>query len=264
MTNNPVSLGDKEKRLASIKDILDRQGATLSKDEVEEYFKEWVAIADGIQNEYEQACARVNWGSFIAEHNPLLSIELALKARELSAAAEIERGVENTLAIAYLGLGDAVRSKQHRARAILLNKSDEPTYSGIMAGMRYGETSLAGKQYSIDLSLAGPLDEWLRTKPDARISLADLRPSFGDFVSNDQRFYREATERLNMLSRRLKARLSKPDNYVLLADPGSGKSFFVKQFRSELARHLRADRPGYEIAYLERNLSAYRSVSSWI
>jgi hypothetical protein len=49
--------------------------------------------------------------------------------------------------------------------------------------------------------------------------------------------------------------LTKPDNYLLIAQPCSGKSFFVREFRSELQSAVRKD-----ITFLERNLSAYDSV----
>ena len=125
---------------------------------------------------------------------------------------------------------------------------------GLMAALRSSATPLAGNEkWAIEPK--EPIDEWLSQK--TQISLTDLAPSFGKFVSNDREFYRIATDRLQMLARRLQAGLSKPDNYLLIAQPGLGKSFFVTEFKNQLNARL-----GTEVIFLERNLSAYDSTDA--
>jgi hypothetical protein len=77
---------------------------------------------------------------------------------------------------------------------------------------------------------------------------------FGQFVTNDRQFYRDATDKVHILSKRLKNNLTKPDNYLLVANPGAGKSFFVRQFKEELEKSVG------QIAFLERNMSAYSNI----
>lgn len=68
-----------------------------------------------------------------------------------------------------------------------------------------------------------------------------------------------------MLSKRLQAGLSKPDNYLLIAKPGLGKSFFVRQFKDELKTAIEGKMKTAiegKINFLERNLSAYDSIDA--
>jgi hypothetical protein len=229
----------------------------LEREKIQPLLEEWLTIAEATESsdEQAQALARLSW--LIADQKPSEAIEFANRADELSNAPEIEELVEDSRAIAYRVVGDSIRAKQHLARAIYLRKAAGATFRGLMRNLRFGMAQSAMSQVHIDPSKDG-LDKWILAK--TRISTDDLRPSFGDFISNDRNFYREVEANRDMLVRRLKARLSKPDNYLLLADPGSGKSFFVKQFRSELERAMRESQVAYRIFYLERNLSAYRNI----
>jgi hypothetical protein len=248
---------DKTRRLTEIKAILDGGDLALEREKIQPLLEEWLTIAEATESsdEQAQALARLSW--LIADQKPSEAIEFANRADELSNAPEIEELVEDSRAIAYRVVGDSIRAKQHLARAIYLRKAAGATFRGLMRNLRFGMAQSAMSQVHIDPSKDG-LDKWILAK--TRISTDDLRPSFGDFISNDRNFYREVEANRDMLVRRLKARLSKPDNYLLLADPGSGKSFFVKQFRSELERAMRESQVAYRIFYLERNLSAYRNI----
>jgi len=157
--------------------------------------------------------------------------------------------------IAYLSLGDEMRATHHRAVAISIRRElGEVSWQGLMAALRSAVTPLANSKKEI-IELPDTLDVWLANR--RRISLADLVPRFGEFISNDLEFYREVTDRFDKLVMRLKVGLNKPDNYLLLADPGSGKSFFVKEFARLLKERLNKHP---DVTFLERNLSTYPSI----
>jgi hypothetical protein len=231
--------------------------------ELEGNLREAVSLARtaGDLNELELQLA--NLCHVIAEKSPQDALGLAKEFDELPIEHEdwITAAVSDARNIAYLGLGEAIRATQQRKiasglrRGIVERTSEdagELKWQELMAALRSQHTQLAGNEkYVIDLP--GPLGPWLSAK--SRISLFDLAPSFGKFVSNDRQFYREATSRVEMLAKRIQARLSKPDNYLLLADPGSGKSFFVKQFTEQLKNRLNEN-----VTFLERNLSAYSGI----
>lgn len=161
---------------------------------------------------------------------------------------------DHVLAIAYLALGDAVRATQHRtqSRRAFAKVMGLGSFAALAAAVHFGATRLAEEPaFAVPPSI--DLADWLSGK--SAIGLSDLGERFGDFVSNDKNFHRQAVGRLKMLHRRLEAKLAKPDNYLLEAEPGSGKSFFVKQFKSQLAESI-----GRDVIFLERNLSAYGDI----
>jgi hypothetical protein len=229
--------------------------------ELESHLREVVRLSQASGRSLDGARALAELGSLVAAENPQEAIEISKKALVLAGDDEERKAfITDALHIAYRALGDGVRAAQNRAIAIRLRgqirartgRQNQPTWQELMSAMRAHSTPLAGSEtYAIELD--EPLDSWLAAK--SQISLQDLAPAFGEFVSNYREFYRQASDLLSMVVRRLEAQLSKPDNYLLLADPGSGKSFFVKQFKTQLQSALGAD-----AAYLERNLSAYTSI----
>lgn len=188
----------------------------------------------------------------IAEEKPLEVIELAKEFRSLPDEEDHQKAlVLFALSIAHRRLGDEVRAEQYRRVAMRLENEIGESDLSLWAAFRSDRSRTSEAEQFINLT--EPLDSWLAKK--SRISLSDLRPTFGEFVTNDRVFYREATGHLKLLARRVRAKLSKPDNYLLLADPGSGKSFFVRQFTEQLIDQL-----GEHVTFLERNLSAYTNI----
>ena len=221
-----------------------------------------LARKKGAWNELELPL--VNLCSVVAEESPQEALELAKEFDELPSEHEdsIKAYVADARHIAYLSLGDSVRAKQQRAIAIGLRsgvaeQKGDPNalcWPGLVAAMRSHMTQLAGNE-KLAINLSGSLSTWLGTK--SRISLSDLGTGFGEFVTNDRRFHREATALLEMLVLRLQKRLGKPDLYLLHADPGSGKSFFVGEFAAQLQKKLHKKKSDKKVIFLKRNLSAY-------
>lgn len=111
------------------------------------------------------------------------------------------------------------------------------------------------RKFAIDLGRNGAINEWLRGRND--IDTTKLGARFGAFVTNDLGFVNAATDRLQSLVWQLREPLGKPANYLLEASPGSGKSFFVREFAEQLRAALKR-----ETVYLEKNLSAYPSIDA--
>jgi hypothetical protein len=234
----------------------------LLKAESEDCAREVLRCARAVGTPAELESALADLASIVAQKNPDEAISLATEFHSLSITDDsLRAAVADTLHIAYKSLGNAVRAERQRALAIRLRQEHGKatgtagaTWQGLMAALRSSATPLAGNEkWAIELKQ--PIDEWLSQR--TQISLADLAPSFGRFVSNDREFYRIATDRLQMLGRRLQSGLSKPDNYLLIAQPGLGKSFFVTEFKNQLNAKL-----GTEVIFLERNLSAYDSTDA--
>jgi hypothetical protein len=226
----------------------------------EQNARDYLNCARNAAEESEIRTAIVELCSAIAERRPAEAIELAEQFCQLPTEDDaFAASIADALHIAYRVRGEAVRAEQQRAIAIRLRReytegraSDAVTWAGLMATLRSAATPLTDSgEFAIDPYTN--LEWWLSTK--TQLSWTDLAPAFGNFVSNDRKFYRVVRDRLQMLCRRLEAQLSKPDNYLLIAQPGSGKSFFVRQFKGELQSAVRKD-----ITFLERNLSAYDSV----
>ena len=76
------------------------------------------------------------------------------------------------------------------------------------------------------------INDWLRGRSEVDTSKIGAR--FGAFVTNDLMFVNGANERLRSLLWQLQEPLSKPENYLLEASPGSGKSFFVREFANQV------------------------------
>jgi len=212
----------------------------------------------------EECEALANLCLLLADKNPNEVISLADRffALHLMSNEWLQMHVEDALAVAYNHLLDEISARQHRARAIELRKKlhyEPDAESTVMfwtlhAAFKYADTTIPpDEKYVVKLSAGQDVAGWLAAK--SQISISDVLPSLGGFVTNDRQFYGEAMDRVRMLSDRLKNNLSKPDNYLLIADPGAGKSFFVKQFKQELENTY-----GQPIEFLERNMSAYNSV----
>jgi hypothetical protein len=234
-----------EQRLHNVQERLRQQDDNIlneNRDNREGDLREWVEIARGLADAGDLVTALVNLALFLAKEKAAKEMPAADRAAIVAEALEVA--------------GDAVRARQLRGKAIRYGVGDEPTYASVMAGIDFSSTALDLPQaFTVPPPPPDELCSWLVGK--GRISSADLAPHFGDFVSNDAGFYRDAMNMLTMLERRLRNHLGKPDNYLLLAEPGSGKSFFVKEFAKELTRVLGRQN---EIVYLERNLSVYSSV----
>jgi hypothetical protein len=138
--------------------------------------------------------------STVAGRHPDEALRLAseINADVLIQDKRLEALVADALHIAYRCLGDAVRADQNRAIALRFRRDisaatgAQISWQGQMAALRSFMTPLAdSKKESLELS--ENLDAWLATKD--RISLNDLAPSFGRFVSNDRQFYREGESR---------------------------------------------------------------------
>jgi hypothetical protein len=199
-----------------------------------------------------EACSILSY--LLAESVPHEAINYAEKAIALlddknPELSELIAQANDAAARAYLLLGREIKSRQHRARAINLVKANPVSYSSVLRGFLYGETALADSaERTIRLEEVGGLDEWLNSLSVIRMS--DLNPGFGDYVSNNRKFCREETERLRLLRHKLGAGLLKPENILLEAEPGSGKSFFVREFARQIPNAY----------FLERNLAAYSSL----
>jgi hypothetical protein len=193
--------------------------------------------------------------SAIPETKPDEAIALAQEFAGLPPADdELDIRVASALQVAYLSKGDTVRAAQQGARATRLRKQrGKVTFQDAAAVIRAASIP-PPKKVTIEFDKQDIL-EWLYSKD--KIGLSDLAPSFGNFVTNDRDFYRTAKALLQMCFARLKAGLSKPDNYLLIAEPGLGKSFFVREFKEQLQREF-----GEDIIFLERNLSAYDRIDA--
>ena len=231
----------------------------IKTDAVKNDLHEFTKLAAELGRANEQASGLASLAEILAEEEPVEAIKFAKEAMELTEDVELRECIEDALAIAYKQLGETIRCKQHRLKADDLG---ENTSSGnnvfgkhFFTAIRQRSTpSVDEDRFAIDLAKGAPVESWVQTK--SKICLDDLDPRFANFTSNDRQFYRIATERLQMIRKRLEVGLGKPDNYLLLADPGAGKSFFVKQFCGELNRRLDG-----HVAFLERNLSAYSGMN---
>lgn len=236
--------------------------ATACVEEIIRDLRELLACARQSENREDLGRALLNLGTALADACPAEAIDLTREIDNLSPpstdteaviAADIRR-------IAYACLGDPVRARQQevivsRLRddiGTTIGDSSAQRVQGLFARLRAERSTPADRQYAVELS--EPLDEWLASR--TTISLKDLGTPFGQFTSNDLHFYRNATNLLDMLTVRLKKGLGKPDCYLLHADPGSGKSFFVRQFQAQLGTKLEDD-----VIFLECNLSAYQDMA---
>jgi hypothetical protein len=239
---------------------------TEQKEKIEPVAREWAVLAknEGSPEDELEALSFVCWS--IAALKPSETVEIAQHCQSIPASASslFRARVEDDVAVAYLHLGDAVRARQHRRKAIELWRetdasfdtfSTDASFEALLRATTYVETPLAdSKKFTIELPLGHyDLIDWIKGK--SQISIDDLSPRFGDFVTNDQQFFREATSRLEILKKRLTMRLNKPDNYLLIAEPGAGKSFFVREFKGQLEKTY-----GSKVEYIEKNLSAYNSI----
>ncbi len=234
----------------------------LNEDHLEELtrdLREVLEYTRNVGNPVELGKALARLCSVIADSRPEEALDLAEEFDDIPTAPDdsVKALIANARNIAYRCLGDLVRARQQEAIANGLrerlserpqNQSegfDREFFTNLLARRK---TPAPDNKYTVELS--GTLGEWLEAK--RHISLGELAPAFGQFTSNDRQFFRDATGLLDMLSMRLEKGLGKPDCYLLHGDPGSGKSFFVRQFKEQLSSKL-----GEEIIYLERNLSAY-------
>ncbi len=262
---------------AKIDELWNRRGRTDDDDaqiaalgeQIQRRVREVLGCARATLDESEIRKALADMCHVIADKNPQEAIDLAKEFQDLPAEDDgKDAAVEDALHVAYLTLGDEVRAVRHRAIAIRFRKEraertgKQSGDQGAMAALRSMYIPLAGNE-KVALEVNEPLEVWLSKKTE--ISLSDLAPSFGKFVTNDRVFYRTANDRLQMLSKRLQAGLSKPDNYLLIAKPGLGKSFFVRQFKDELKTAIDGKMKTAiegKINFLERNLSAYDSIDA--
>lgn len=125
-------------------------------------------------------------------------------------------------------------------------------------------------------SVGEPLEEFLRNVEV--IDLSKVATRIGGYVTHDRDFFLKVTERIKEMQHQIdtgrsfttsnivgnqgkkpryetisRPKLAKPENFLLRADPGSGKSFFVRQVAEQL--------PGFEESgYLVHNLSGYREL----
>ena len=90
----------------------------------------------------------------------------------------------------------------------------------------------AARKYAVELGVNQGINDWLRGRSEVDTSKIGAR--FGAFVTNDLMFVNGANERLRSLLWQLQEPLSKPENYLLEASPGSGKSFFVREFANQV------------------------------
>ncbi|MGE0279038.1 MAG: ABC transporter ATP-binding protein [Rhizobiaceae bacterium] len=243
-----------------------RQAQGLEADEFQELLETFHEIADlaAKQKHPRDECeALANLCLFLAAEKPEEVVVLAERFFALSLASNdwLNMNVENALSVAYNRLSDEISARQHRARAIEISKnvqnSEDYDYATVLfrnlhAAFQYANTQLPqSERYAISLRDQS-LSEWLSDR--AQISTTDVQPTFGQFVTNDRQFYRTAIDKVDILSNRLRNNIARPENYLLIANPGAGKSFFVRQFRRELEKTVG------EIEFLERNMSAYSSV----
>jgi hypothetical protein len=227
-----------------------RQAQGLADDELQELCEAFQEIADlaAKQKHPRNECeALANLCMLLATENPEKAIALADRFFTLSLASNdwLNMHVEDALSVAYNRLSDGISARQHRARAIEISQkvhnSEDYDQATVMfwtlhAAFRYADTQLPpDERYAISLG-SQSLSEWLSDK--TQISTHDVQPAFGQFVTNDRQFYRMAMDKIDMLFNRLTNNLAKPDNYLLIANPGAGKSFFVRQFKRELEKKI--------------------------
>jgi hypothetical protein len=227
-------------------------------------FRELADIASKHNSPRDECEALTNLCALLADENPEEVIILAERFFAVHSGSNewLRMHVEDALAVAYNHLSDEISAMQHRARALDLGKrvdSDGDSESLVLSwklrnAFRYADTKTPiAEQFVVRLRDGQDVAGWLSEK--SQISISDVSPTLGKFITNDRKFYREAMDRVRMLSDRLRNHLSKPDNYLLIADPGSGKSFFVKQFKKELETAF-----GQPMEFLERNMSAYNNI----
>ena len=228
-------------------------------------FRELATVAAKHKLVRDECEALTNICVLLSDRNPREVITLADRFFALGSESDewLRMHVEDALAVAYNHLSDGISARQHRARALELSRKlssdDKADPALLLAWQLRNAEKYAGtappitERFVVRLHEGQDLAGWLSSK--SQISINDVSPTLGNFATNDRHFYHEAMNRVRMLSDRLKSGLSKPDNYLLIADPGSGKSFFVKQFKQELETTL-----SQPMEFLERNMSAYNNI----
>jgi hypothetical protein len=202
---------------------------------VEERAREYHKCAQAAGDPNEIMMSLVVLCSAIAERHPREAIELAEQFYRYPAREDALVNFVDALHIAYKTLGDPVRAEQQRATSMRLrreyaerhgNNEITSTWSEFMSALRRARTPSAdSRAYTIDPGTTH-LESWLATK--TQLSSMDLAPTFGNFVSNDRRFYRVARDRLQMLLRRLRVGMSKPDKLLTDSSARLGQVLFCK------------------------------------
>jgi hypothetical protein len=159
--------------------------------------------------------------------------------------------------LAHAELGNAVLAHDFRVRAEALaeelsaEESDgyreltqQPRASAAMA--------IPGTTHNPQAAVKD-LGHWLHG--NRSLVIGEFGNNFGEFITDDSHFARTAEAQVRLVTAQLQQGLTKPAAYLLQADPGAGKSHFVREFSKKLLGVAT-----FKTQFLERNLSAYPSI----
>jgi hypothetical protein len=125
----------------------------------------------------------------------------------------------------YILSGDLIRANEcYRTAHSIFDKLNLPV-SKIFCNLSLEELWESVKERKRRELATVPVDQYL-SGIDA-IDLKALPNRIGDFVTADKSFGSQTQKKIAELNARLVPGLLKPENFLLLAEPGSGKSFFV-------------------------------------
>jgi hypothetical protein len=238
-----------------------RNGRRIETDSREHDILEWLDLAQKIASRSEALTAKATLIAEIAVNHPQ---EALVRYDEETIAFTRYRSI-HVIALwgrylAHAALEAAVQAAQDQSLVEASLKDEaltEPERTGATALGRIPASLDAAPRKSVESmsskarTRAKADAEWLAFQ--RKLSLKKTGTTFHDaFVTSDRAFARVATDAVTALSARLKQGLKKPANYLLDAAPGSGKSFFVKQFFGALKLNKEA--------FIEVNVGPYPSV----
>lgn len=234
--------------------------AELGADDSEKIATQWdlviaLAAQDGDEATLlQQTVARYYWSVVEARcvsECPTAAERTLTLVAEAAGTSPAGRACE-VLAILSLRRGEVTRAFEYRQKWLEIYSElgdDEATWKAELYFSGAESRERASDRTFVTCTSDEDCIEWLRSLPDRPPgSLEDLMLGFGKYVTNDMRFVFAAKSLLSDTTAAIARGLHKPRNFLLLGDPGSGKSFFVGQF----AECLGATR-------VFKNISAYRT-----
>jgi hypothetical protein len=262
----PVDLAKLKKHLARniSRDDADPLRTSIIPVSRESEIEQWIVLAKESGDEEDHALALASLIAEQSKNSPKRAVttwEANRKQIEIFPRAAMVANFG--LGRAYDNLDQPLRGYSHWGAGSRLygdlNVQDSDELAGFATisedGRRIDISDKPPRKFAVELGPNRAINHWLRDRDD--IDTTKVGERFGAFVTNDLSFVSAANERLRSLVWQLREPLGKPANYLLEAAPGSGKSFFVREFAKQLQAAL--NRPS---VYLEKNLSAYPSIDA--
>jgi hypothetical protein len=235
-------------------------GGTIDANGRQRDIEQLIQIARNSSRKTEETLGLAILITELATHNPKTAVRLWEDKLRSSGPSTMAATIAYWgLWLAYDQLENPIRARDFRARAETLadelSPDESQEYRELTRQTGNAPVVMPEANSGNRQSSEADLRNWLGR--NRRLVIGQFGHNFGEFTTNDGRFARIAEGQVRLVDAQLQRGLAKPAIYLLQADPGAGKSHFVREFSKKVLGP-----EAFKTQYLERNLSAYASIDA--